>query len=160
MGIRPRRTNTSLESLRRAVKFQPTFSMFPDGWAGLGLLLLRVTAAACLAWCGYVQLARQDPTLVAVLMATTGLASGFGLLLGYLMRLAAVFGVVASVGQAFGWPQSSGPMIWEARVSSVFAGIIAIALLCLGPGAFSLDALRHGHREIIIPQKPKNPLEE
>jgi hypothetical protein len=42
----------------------------------------------------------------------------------------------------------------SAEVSAIFTAVIAIALLCLGPGAYSLDARRHGHREIIIPARP------
>jgi hypothetical protein len=37
-----------------------------------------------------------------------------------------------------------------------FIVVIAIALLCLGPGAFSLDARRYGRHEIIIPQKTRS----
>jgi uncharacterized membrane protein YphA (DoxX/SURF4 family) len=134
--------------------------MFPDGRAGLGLLLLRATAAGGLAWYGFAQLAKQSPTLVTVVVATIALSSGVALLLGYVTPLAAALATVASFGEAFGWSPASRPNIWEARLSSVFAAVIAIALLCLGPGAFSLDAQRHGHREIIIPQKPKHPAEE
>jgi uncharacterized membrane protein YphA (DoxX/SURF4 family) len=36
-----------------------------------------------------------------------------------------------------------------------FIVVIAVALLCLGPGAFSLDARRYGRHEIIIPQNTR-----
>jgi hypothetical protein len=32
--------------------------------------------------------------------------------------------------------------------------LIAIAVICLGPGAYSLDARLFGRREIIIPARP------
>lgn len=54
------------------------------------------------------------------------------------------------VSEAFSWPE-----IAEARLSSVFSGIVAIALVCLDRGAFSLDAVRCGHREIIYSAKAK-----
>lgn len=134
--------------------------MFPDGWAGLGLLLLRVAAAIGLAWYGYAQLTWHIPTLTTQVVATTALASGFALLFGYLTPIAAVLAAATNFVDAFGWTITSRPVIWEARLNSTFVVIIAIALLCLGPGAFSLDALRHGRREIIIPQKPKHHSEE
>lgn len=134
--------------------------MFPDGWAGLGLLLLRVAAAIGLAWYGYAQLTWHIPTFATLAVATTALASGFALLLGYLTPVAAILGAVTNFVEAYGLSITSGPVSWEERLNFTFAVVIAIALLCLGPGAFSIDALRHGRREIIIPQKPKHTSDE
>lgn len=142
-----------------AVRLQRTFSMFPDGWAGLGLLLLRVAAAIGLAWYGYMLLTWQGATPATLVVATTSLASSFALLLGYLTPIAASLGVITNLWEAFGWSLPFRQVIWEDRLNCAFAVIIAIALLCLGPGAFSLDALRYGRREIVIPQKPRSPSE-
>jgi hypothetical protein len=35
--------------------------------------------------------------------------------------------------------------------ATLFAGVIAVALCLLGPGAFSLDARWFGRREVVIP---------
>jgi hypothetical protein len=35
--------------------------------------------------------------------------------------------------------------------------VMAAALACLGPGAFSLDARRFGRREIVVPHIPRPP---
>jgi hypothetical protein len=39
----------------------------------------------------------------------------------------------------------------EARSTAALATVIAAALVCLGPGAFSLDGRLYGRREIVIP---------
>jgi uncharacterized membrane protein YphA (DoxX/SURF4 family) len=45
---------------------------------------------------------------------------------------------------------------WQAFLC-VDLGVISIALVLLGPGAFSLDARLFGRREIIIPQSYRPP---
>ena len=40
------------------------------------------------------------------------------------------------------------------RRAALFVGVVAAALLPLGPGAFSLDARLFGRREIVIPGGP------
>jgi len=133
--------------------------MFPDGWAGLGLLLLRIAAAIGLAWYGYTLLTWHGPTLATLIVATTSLASSFALLFGYLTPAAAALGVITNLWEVFGWSLPFRPVLWEDKLNYAFAVIIAIALLCLGPGAFSLDALRYGRREIVIPKIPRSPSE-
>ena len=133
--------------------------MFPDGWAGLGLLLLRVAAGIGLAWYGYMLLTWQGPTRATLVVAMISLMSGIALLFGYLTPIAAALGAITNLWEAFGWSLPFRQVIWEDRLNFAFAVAIAIALLCLGPGAFSLDALRYGRREIVIPQKHRSPSE-
>jgi uncharacterized membrane protein YphA (DoxX/SURF4 family) len=47
--------------------------------------------------------------------------------------------------------------LFEAKLTTALATVIVVALVCLGPGAFSLDARLFGRREIIIPSSsPKS----
>ena len=149
----------TLRAFGAAVKLQRTFSMFPDGWAGLGLLLLRVAVASGLGWYSYLLLTGQGPTLATLVVATTSVSTGFALLFGYRTPFATTLGVITNLWEAFGWSLPFRQVLWEDKLNSAFVVIIAIALLCLGPGAFSLDALRYGRREIVIPQKPRSRLE-
>jgi uncharacterized membrane protein YphA (DoxX/SURF4 family) len=160
MGIRFPQSATSLGSVRAALRSRRAFSMFPDGWAGLGLLLLRVAAGSGLLLYGGVQLLQHDLPFVMVLSATIVVGCGFALLLGYFTQIAAVLGALTSLSLVFERSHLAKPHIPDAQLSSAFLLVIAIALVCLGPGAFSLDAVRHGRREIIIPQKTERSLDE
>jgi uncharacterized membrane protein YphA (DoxX/SURF4 family) len=90
-----------------------------------------------------------------MVFATIAIASGIALLLGYLTPVAATLAALTSLVAGFAWlpPLSLGPD--ATRLSSALVMVIAVALVCLGPGAFSLDARNYGRREIIIPHRPK-----
>ena len=132
-----------------------TFTLFPDGLSGLGLLLLRATSGIALLACGVIYFlawpeARVLPLTVAALSSICGLL----LLLGLFNRLACSLGALISLGAALGLIHMPVFNVLSAKISAVFTAVIAVALLCLGPGAYSLDARRHGRREIIIPARP------
>jgi uncharacterized membrane protein YphA (DoxX/SURF4 family) len=126
------------------------FSSFPDEWQGAGLLLLRTATGGGFVVEGIAWIeGRHDPaTLIAVFMIAVG-----GLLLaGSLSRLAASLAVILGLLSMF-W-RFSAPHIglFETPMTTTLAVIIAVALVCLGPGAFSADARLFGRREIIIPR--------
>jgi len=75
-------------------------------------------------------------------------------LIGYLTPLAGVLAGLFSVGCAFSWFAARNLELLEAKVTAALATVIAVALVCLGPGAFSLDARLFGRREIHIPSLP------
>ena len=145
---------------RRRKTLQRTFSTFPDGPPGLGLLLLRATAGIDLGYYGYAHLLRQDPKVSGTVFATLAIASGFALLIGYLTPVAATLAALTSLVAGLAWPPSlsMGPDV--TKLSSALLMVIAVALVCLGPGAFSLDARNYGRREIIIPHRPKGSSQE
>jgi putative oxidoreductase len=127
------------------------FSTFPDGWPGLGLLLLRgaagmVLVARCVAYLA----AGHDLRLMILAALFVTFASAVFLLMGYQTRAAAAIAAVASISSMFFW-LSIYPLHGN-RLSSALVGIIAAAVICLGPGAFSLDSRLFGRREIIIPR--------
>ena len=84
---------------------------------------------------------------------------GLLLLLGVLTSAAAMLATLISLSVALGL---SPPSVAGSISASLFATAISIALSCLGPGAFSVDARRYGRREIVIPQKhiPDPPIED
>ena len=134
---------------------QRAFSTFPDGLPGAGLLLLRAAVGSAL----IVQAAayimdwhalRLPARAIAVLMV----ASGAALVIGYLTPCAGILAGLVSIGEAFSWFPAPNLDLFEARLTAVLATVILAALVCLGPGAFSLDARLFGRREIIIPSSP------
>jgi putative oxidoreductase len=131
--------------------------MFPDGMPGLGLLLLRATAGIALVACGVIHfIAWQEASVLILFVAAQSLICGLLLLLGLFNWFACSLGALTSLGAALALISVPVFNVLSARVSAVFTAAIAIALLCLGPGAYSLDARRHGHREIHIPARPRS----
>ena len=128
------------------------FSTFPDGWPGAGLLLLRAAAGAVLITQGtaYFSEKHQFGFLMLAVVAAM-IAVGVLLLIGLLTRFVALVAAMIGLSSVFSWfPRSSvGPL--ESPTTAVLSAVIAIAVICLGAGALSIDARMFGRREIIIP---------
>jgi uncharacterized membrane protein YphA (DoxX/SURF4 family) len=75
------------------------------------------------------------------------------LLIGYRTPFAAGLAGLVSISTVFPWFPAPTPDLFEARAAALLATVIVSALVCLGPGAFSLDARRFGRREIVIPTR-------
>jgi hypothetical protein len=44
--------------------------------------------------------------------------------------------------------------LFDAKLPIILAASMLVAIMLLGPGAFSIDARMYGRREIIIPLSP------
>ena len=95
-----------------------------------------------------------------MVVATFAVAIGLSFLLGYLTPFASALTAIVSLSVVVVRLLASNFDLGAVRLSSVFTAVIAIALACLGPGAFSLDARQYGRHEIIIPRRPDSSLEE
>lgn len=131
---------------------QRSFSTFPGGWPGAGLLLLRATVGLTALVQGAVNLsASGNSTLGARLVGLGAVVSGVALLLGFLTPVAGTLIGLGSAGLALSWLPASSPPLLDSWLATVFIVIMAAVIVTLGPGAFSLDARLFGRREIVIP---------
>ena len=127
------------------------FSMFPDGWPGAGLLLLRLATGAVLitqsaAYFGEKQQVGLSGAALALVVSVVGLA----LLVGFLTRFVAFAAAVVAILGVLSWlPVDIGPLL--TRTTAELYAVVAIAVICLGPGSHSVDARMFGRREIVIP---------
>jgi uncharacterized membrane protein YphA (DoxX/SURF4 family) len=127
---------------------QRFFSKFPGGAAGLGLLLLRATLSITVIIQGWLRLFDQEnSTIWTKSFGLAVIVSGAMLLLGFLTPLSAFLVFLGSAISFFSSFQSTEPNLVAARFM-----VFSIAIILIGPGAFSLDARLFGRREIIIPE--------
>lgn len=96
---------------------------------------------------------RFETGVVGLLMVVGGAC----LLAGFVSPAAGVFAFVASTASALSWLPSPATNLFDGRLGGISITAIAVAIICLGPGAFSIDSHLFGRREIIIPHAQRPP---
>jgi putative oxidoreductase len=123
------------------ITLQRLFSIFPNGWPGKGLLVLRLAVGGILLTNGIAWLAsspHRDPIAPAII----GIAAGLLILIGLWTPVGSVLVVIS---------QS-----WTLLVSGIMPQTailllsISVAVAMLGPGAWSIDALLFGRHRLDI----------
>lgn len=128
-------------------------STYSSGWAGAGLLLLRVAVGMTLIMqaAGFL-LELQDARLVTPVLCILALAGGASLVLGFLTPIGGALAVLSGLGITLVSPSTSNGNFFSGNPLTVDFLAMALAVALLGPGAFSLDAHLFGRRKIIIPR--------
>lgn len=115
--------------------------MFPNGWPGVALLLLRLAAGMLLVYDGTVAL-MSGAHLEMTIVQSVAIASGILLVVGF-------------------WTPIAGSLVFFVELLFVFLGttqietnvllgVLGVALAVLGPGHRSLDALCYGRKRFVI----------
>jgi uncharacterized membrane protein YphA (DoxX/SURF4 family) len=121
------------------------------------LLLLRIAIGATLVAQGAAYIFQpQDLRIAFWIVCVLALTSGFALLLGLLTPIVSILAVLLAGGVGFSrLPAPTGNFGGNPLALDVI--VMAIAIVFLGPGAFSLDALLFGRRKVIIPRSSPSP---
>jgi len=115
--------------------------MFPGGWPGAGLLVLRVAAAIPLMFVGSLEL-RGVPHSWVHATQFLAISVGFLLLAGLWTPVAGALKTVIELWILF----SPG----DAAVAHLLRAMLGVSLVMLGPGAWSVDARLFGRKRIDI----------
>jgi len=128
-----------------------SFSAFPDGWPGHGLLLLRLTLGLPLIYWGITDLAAAHVTTIPQLAAAF---AGIFVVCGLFTPVAGAIVVLAQTWVVFS-PASANEV---ERSMRLFLAAAAASVAMLGPGAWSVDARRFGRKvfEIGEPRRPRS----
>lgn len=95
----------------------------------------------------------QSPNRSLAVLGSASLAfiSGGLLLAGLMTSLVSVMVAIEGIGIALSWLPSPAQDLFNSNLAIINLIVLAITIGLLGPGAFSLDALMFGRREITIP---------
>ena len=117
------------------------FTIFPGGWPGAGLLLLRLAAAFPLMFAGSLEL-RGVPHSWVHANQFIAISVGVLLLVGLWTPIAGALKTVIELWIVF----SSG----DAAVAHLLRAALGLSLVMLGPGAWSVDAQLFGRKRLDI----------
>jgi len=120
---------------------QRLFSMFPNGWPGAALLLLRLVVGTLLIYNGVVAL-RTVPDLQTAILQSVAVGAGTLLILGLWTPIAGTLVILVEVCFLL-----LGTIHEQ---SNILLGALGAALAVLGPGDRSIDALRYGRKRFDI----------
>ena len=120
---------------------QRLFSMFPDGWPGRGVLLLRLVVGILVIQDGITALIGTSQRELVTLLIMAAIAGVF-LLIGLWTPIA---GALMAASEF--WIALRGTAHLR---STILLASLGIALAILGPGALSIDALLYGRKRLDI----------
>ncbi len=119
---------------------QRLFSMFPNGWPGIALGLLRVSVAAAT----LLSLSGSQEHLAAwVVILITVVAAA--LVVGIMTPIVALLAIAVQLARSIS--------LGVDRTGFIVPLLDALALSLLGPGAYSIDAYFFGRRVVLLPGK-------
>jgi uncharacterized membrane protein YphA (DoxX/SURF4 family) len=125
---------------------------------GVGLLLLRTAVGVTLVVQGVAHLgSAQAPRLSAWTIGLLGIASGVALLIGFATPIAGALAVLGVESSVLSWLPTLHLSGLGDTLPIVFVTVMTVAVVLVGPGAFSIDARLFGRREIVIPRAPRPP---
>lgn len=120
---------------------QRLFSIFPSGWPGRGLLILRIAAGSLLLVQGVAR-SIPDARAAAIVTAGIGTAAGLLMLIGLWTPMSCLLAVVAESWLLFANCVATRPAILLISISA--------AVAMLGPGSWSIDAILFGRRRLDV----------
>lgn len=120
---------------------QKLFSAFPNGWPGVGLLLLRTLVAVTLIAQTLAYLGSANLSLPRWSLAGLAFVIAVCLLIGLMTPVAALILGLSAVAFA------GSNTLTQTLINLI---VLSTAISLLGPGAFSFDARMFGRREILI----------
>lgn len=123
------------------VSVQRLYSMFPNGWPGRGLLLLRLISGILLINDGITEL-MGGPQWLSIIRASLETAAGLLFLLGLWTPMT---GVLVAVFELWSILSRTGDLR-----NCVALAAFGAALAMLGPGVRSIDARLFGRKRIDI----------
>jgi len=129
------------------------FSAYPGGLAGIGLALLRSVIGFTAAWQGVLCLATRDAGATVRIVGSLAVITGILLVTGFRTRLASfviALGIACISLCTFPLPTRN---LFDRLLPTLLAETMCMAVVFLGPGAFSIDAYLYGRKEIIIPSR-------
>jgi uncharacterized membrane protein YphA (DoxX/SURF4 family) len=115
--------------------------MFPNGWPGRGLLLLRLGAGIVLTHDGVAKML-MAPVWHGIIWQSLAIVGGVLLLIGFFTPMAGVLVVIVELWTALSRADNL-------RICIVLA-VVGAALAMLGPGSWSVDAWLFGRKRIDI----------
>ena len=101
-------------------------------------------------------LAGGEAGALAWLLGLAALLAGIVLAAGFLTPVAGAAVAFAAIASSLLWFPPPAPNLFEAALSATLVAVVSIAVIFLGPGAYSIDARLFGRREIIIPHTARS----
>ena len=161
LGVHSRVENASLLSgtvpCPRRLWLQKLFSTFPEGWPGVGLVLMRLTVSLSAIVQGANTLIGSHAHIFGCAIGSLEILVGIALMMGFLTPIAGACASLGNLANGVSWSLTSDGN--SNAIVSFYLFVICVAITLLGPGAFSLDARLFGRREIIIPGRSRPPLQ-
>jgi uncharacterized membrane protein YphA (DoxX/SURF4 family) len=130
---------------------QQSFSAFPGGGPGVALLLLRAVIASLVIAQGYFYLNGAKAAVELWIVGCAAMGIGIMLMIGFLTPIAGMLAGLGGIGIISSVLPSCTPNLFDETLPVILAATILVAMVLLGPGAFSADSRLFGRREIIIP---------
>jgi putative oxidoreductase len=132
---------------------QRLFSTFPDGWPGYGLLLLRIGIGVALTCLGIHNVLTGVKEPIAIVRGFVAVIGGIFLLSGFWTPITGTLMAIDELWIACSVSSSERDGQWI----HVFLAVLAAGTAMVGPGAWSIDAVRFGRKRFDIGSKDRKP---